>query len=93
MFVKLHLAGEEVEGGGNRVASASIVAKHLAYKLKIGTRARKVKVTQETGSFLGGNFVVNTLFKLVDCFFVLSKFAMEAEVLDNGNRDLIFSVF
>ena len=36
-----------------------------------------------------GNFVVNTSFKVMDSSSVLGKFAMEGEVLDIGNRDVI----
>ena len=73
-------------------ASASVVRKRLARKLGIWKRARKVKVRQGDGSFLGGNFVVNTTFKVMDSSLVLGKFAMDAEVLDIGNRDVILGL-
>ena len=41
---------------------------------------------------MGGNFVVNTTFKVMDSPSVLSKFAMDAEVLDIGNRDVILGL-
>ena len=39
-----------------------------------------------------GNFVVNTLLKGMDFFFVLCKFAMNRVVLDIGNRDVILGL-
>ena len=74
-------------------ASASVVEKRLAGKLGIWKRARKVKVVQVDGSFLGGNFVVNTTFKVMDLSSVLGKFGMDAEVLDIGNRDVILGLY
>ena len=73
-------------------ASASVVGKRLAHKLGIWKRARKVKVRKGEGSSLGGNFVVNTRFKVIDLSSVLGKFAMDAEVLDIGNRDVILGL-
>ena len=73
-------------------ASPSVVEKRLAYKLGIWKRARKVKVRQGDGSYLGGNFVVNTTFKVMDLFSVLGKFVMDADVLDIGNRDVILGL-
>ena len=91
-MVKLHLAGEEVEGVGDTVASASVVGKRLARKLRIWKRARKVKVRQEDGGSLEGNFVMNTKFKVMELSSILSKFTMDAEVLDIGNRDMILGL-
>ena len=54
---------------------------------------RKVKVRQGDGSSLGGNFVINTTYKVMDSFSVLGKFAMDAKVLDIGNRDVILGLF
>ena len=62
-------------------ASASVVGKRLARKLGIWKRAKKVKVRQGDGRYLGGNFVVNTTFKVMDSSLVLGKFGMDAEVL------------
>ena len=73
-------------------ASASVVGKRLARKLGIQKRARKVKVRQGDGSSLGGNFVVNTTFKVMDLSSVLGKFAIDAEVLDIGHRDVILGL-
>ena len=73
-------------------ASASVVGKGLARKLGIWTRARKVKVRQGDRSSLGGNFVVNTTFKVMDSSSTLGKFTMDAEVLDIGNRDVILGL-
>ena len=70
-------------------ASVSVVGKRLARKLGIWERARKVKVRQGNGSLLGENFVVNTMFKVMDLCLVLGKFAMDAEVLYIGNSDVI----
>ena len=92
MTVNLHLAREEVEAVVDTGASATVVGKRLACKLGIWKRARKVKVRQGNGSHLGGNFVVNTMFKVMDSFSVLGKFAMDAEVLDIGNRDVILGL-
>ena len=89
----MHLAGEEVEALVDTGASASVVEKRLAGKLGIWKRARKVKVVQVDGSFLGGNFVVNTTFKVMDLSSVLGKFGMDAEVLDIGNRDVILGLY
>ena len=70
-------------------ASASVVGKCLTLDLGIGKRARKVKVRQRDGSSLGGNFVLNTMFKIKDSSLVLGKFAIDKEVLDIGNRYVI----
>ena len=51
-----------------------------------------VQVRQGDGSFLGGNFVVNATFKVMDLSSVLGKFTMDAEVLDIGNRDVILGL-
>ena len=93
MTVKLHLAEEQVEAVVDKGASASVVEKRLARKLRIWKRARKIKVRQGDGSSLGGNFVVNTTFKVMDSSSVLGKFAMDAEVLDIGNSDVILGLF
>ena len=80
LTVKLHLAGEEIEAVVDTGASPSVVGKRLARKLGIWKKGRKVKVRQEDGSQLGGNFVVNATFKVMDSCLVLGKFAMDAEV-------------
>ena len=92
LTAKLYLAGEEVEAVVDTGASASVVEKHLACKLEIWKRAKKVKVKQGDGSFLGANFVVNTTFKVIDFFLVLGKFATDTEVLDIGNRDMLLGL-
>ena len=92
MTVKLHLAGEEIEAVVDTGASASVVGRRLARKLGIWKRARKVKVRQGDGSSLGGNFIVNTTFKVMDLSLVLCKFVMDAEVFDIGNRDVILGL-
>ena len=89
MTVKLHLAGEVVEAIVDPEASASVVGNRLVCKLGIWKRTRKVKLRQGDGSHLGGNLVVNTIFKVTDSSSVLGRFAMDAEVLDIGNRDVI----
>ena len=91
-MIKMHLAGEDVEAVVDTGASASVVGRGLARKLGIWNRASKITVRQGDGSFLGGNFVVNTLFKVMDSSSVLGKFAMDAEVLDIGNRDVILGL-
>ena len=92
LTVELHLAGDEVEAVEDTGASASVVGKHLVRKLGIWKRARIVKVRQVDGSHLEGNFVVNTTFKVMDSSSILGKFAMDAEVLDIGNRDVILGL-
>ena len=88
----MYLAGEEAEAVVDTGASASVVGKRLARKLEIWKRARKVKVRQGDGSFLAGKCVVNTKFKVMDLSSVLGKFAMDEEVLDIGNRDVILGL-
>ena len=85
----MHLAGEDIEAVVDTGASTSVVGKHLARKLGIWKIARKVKVRYRDGSSLVANFVGNTTFKVMDSSSVLGKFAMDAEVLDIGNRDII----
>ena len=92
LTVKLHIAGEEVEAIVDTGASPSLVGKRLGRKLGIWKRARKVKVRQGDRSSLGGNFVVNTMFKVMDLSLVLGKFAMDAEVLDIGIKDVILEL-
>ena len=88
----MHLAGEEVEAVVDTGARASVVGRCLAHKLGIWKIARKVEVRQRDGSFLVGNYVANTSFTVMDSSLVLSKFAMDAEVLDIGNRDVILGL-
>ena len=73
-------------------ASVSVVGKRLAHKLGIWKRASKVKVKQGDGSSQGGNLVVNTSWKVMDCSSVLSKFAKDAEVMYSGNWDIILGL-
>ena len=73
-------------------ASACVVGKRLACILEFWKSVRKVKVKQGDGSSLGGNFVGNTTFKVMDISSVIGKFAMDAEVLDIGNRDVILGL-
>ena len=49
-------------------------------------------VRQGDGNSLGGNFVVNTTFKVMDSSSVLGKFAIDAKVWDIGNRDIILGL-
>ena len=65
-MVKLHLAGEDIVASVDTGASNSGVGKHLARKLGIWKRARKVKVRQGDGSLLRRNLVLNTSFKVMD---------------------------
>ena len=91
-MVKVHLAGEEVEAVIHAGSSASVVGKRLACKLGIWKRAREVKVRLGDASYLGGNFVVHTTFKVMDSSSILGMLAMNAEVLDIGNRDVILGL-
>ena len=86
------MAAEEIEAVVDTGASASVVGKRLAPKLGNRKRVRKVKVREEDGSCLGGNFVLNTMFKIMDSSSVLGKFAMDAEVFDIRNRDDILGL-
>ena len=87
---------EEVEAIVDCAASATVVGKRSAKKLAVWKRARKVNVRQGDGSHLsGGNFIVNTSFKVVNLVLpataptVLYKILLHAEVLDIGNKDCI----
>ena len=92
LTINLHLAGGEVEAVMDTGVSASVIDNCLARKLAIGKRARKVKVWQGDGSHLEGNFVVNTMYKVMDPSSVLGKFAMDVEVLYVGNSDVILGL-
>ena len=99
LTVQIQLAGEEVEAIVDCTASAPVVGKRLAKKLGVWKRARKVNVRQGDGSHLsGGNFIVNTSFKVFDLVSsttsptVLGKFSLDGEVLDIGNKDCILSL-
>ena len=75
-------------------ASASVAGKRLAPKVGIWKWAKRVKVGQGDGSYLRGNLVLNMTIKVTDSYSVLGKFAMDAEILDIANGDVIlgFSV-
>ena len=88
----MHLAGEEVEAVVDTGASASVAGKRLALKLGIWKRARKIQIRQGDGSSLGGNFVVNTTVNVMDSNSILGKFAIDAEVFDIANRDVILGL-
>ena len=91
-MVIMHLAGDEVEAVGDTGASTTVVGKHLACKLGILKRARKGKVRQGHGSSLRGNFVTITTFQVMDSSSGFGKFAIDVEVLDIGNRDVILGL-
>ena len=88
----MHLAGKEIEAVVDTGASASVVGKRLARKLGIWKRAKKIKVRQGDGSSLGGNVIVNITFKVMHSSSILGKFAMDTEVLEIGNRDVILGL-
>ena len=90
--MKLHLAGEEVEAVVDTGATASLVGKCLIHKLGSWKRVRKGKVRQRDGSLLEGNYVVSTVFKVMDSFLVVDTFGMHAEVSDIGNADIILTL-
>src|SRR5258706_749272 len=92
LTVRIQIAGEEVEAVVDTGASALIVGRRLAVKLGVWKRARKVKVKQGDGSGLIGKFVINTSFEVYDSSSALVRFAMDAEVLDIGNRDIILGL-
>ena len=79
--------------------SAPVVGKRLTKKLEVWKRARKVNVKQGDGShFSGGNFIVNTSFKVFDLVSsttsptVLGKVSLHAEALDIGNQACILGL-
>ena len=48
---------------------------------------------QEDGSILsGGNYVVNSLFRVYSKGSLLAKFSLDAEVLDIGKKDVILGL-
>ena len=74
-------------------ASAPVVGKRLAIKMGIWKRARKVNVKQGDGSTLsGGNYVVNSSFRVYSKGSLLGKFSLDAEVLDIGKKDVILGL-
>jgi len=74
-------------------ASAPVVGKRLAIKMGIWKRARKVNVKRGDGSVLsGGNYVVNSLFRVYSNGSLLGKFSLNAEVLDIGKKDVILGL-
>ena len=98
-MLRIQLAVEEVEAIVDFAASILLVGKGLAKKLGVWKRARKVNVREGDGSHLsGGNFIVNTSFKVFDFVSspasptVLAKFSIAAEVLDIGNKDCILGL-
>ena len=92
MTVKFDLAGQKVEAIVDTGASASLGEKHLACKLGIWKRVRKVKVRQGDASFLVGDFVLNTSFMIMYCCLVLCKCTTDTDLLDIGNRDVILTL-
>ena len=93
LTVNLHLAREEVEVVVDTGARASVVGKHLERKLGRWKRPKKFKVRQGDGSYQEGNFVANTTFKVMDSSSILGEFAMDAEILDIGNRNVILGFY
>ena len=74
-------------------ASAPVVGKRLAIKIGIWKRARKVNVKQGDGSTLsGGNYVVNSSFRVYSKNCLLGKFSLDTEVLDIGKKDVILGL-
>ena len=88
-MVKLHVVREEVEAGVDTGAGASELGKRLAHKLSMWKTARKLTVRQGDGHSLGGNFDLNTTFKVMDSPSVLDKYVTDTAVLDIGNKDVI----
>jgi len=87
------IAGEEVEANVDCAASAPVVGERLAKKMGVWRRARKVSVKQGNGTNLsGGNFVVNTMIQIFQDKAFVSKFSLDAEVLDIENKDLILGL-
>ena len=74
-------------------ASPFVAGEHVARKLQIWKRARKVTVRQEDGNCVRGIFVMHTSFKVIDSSALTGKFAIDTEVLDIGNRDVILGLF
>jgi len=73
--------------------SAPVVGKRLAIKMGIWKRARKSNVKQGDGSTLsGGNYMVNSSFRIYSEGSLLGKFSLDAEVLDIGKQDMILGL-
>jgi len=73
--------------------SALVVGKRLAIKMGIWKRARKVNVKQGDRTTLsGGNYVVNSSFRVYFEGSLLGKFSLDAEVLDIGKKDVILDL-
>ena len=94
LTVRIQLAVEEVEAIVDSAASVPVVGKRLAKKLGVWNMVRKVNVRDGDESHLsGGNFIVNASFQVFDLVFsptsptVLSKFTLDAEVLNIANKD------
>ena len=70
-------------------ASPPVVGKMLACRMGIWKRARKISVNQGDGSSLiGGNFIVNSSFKVFDfSHALLGKFSLDTEVLHIGKKN------
>ena len=89
----MKIAKEEVNVAADPVVSSSVVGDCLARTLVIWKSTRRVQVRQENGYVLEDNLVINTFFKVVNAFSVLGKFAINAEVLNIGNRDVILGLY
>ena len=91
-MVQIQIAGEKVEAVVDIGASALVIGRCLAVKLGVWKRARKVKMKQGDRSSLVGKYIVNTSFEVYDSTSGLVKFAMDAEVLDIRNREIILGL-
>jgi len=93
LTVRITIAGEEVDAVVDTGASAPAIGERITKKLGCWKKARKVKVPQGGGSTLaGGKYVVNTTFKVFSEGSLLSRFILDAEVLDIGKRDVILGL-
>lgn len=92
LTVQLQHGSEEVVAVVDTGVRALVAGKCLAAKLRIWKKARKVRVGQENGIFLKGNFIVNASFKANISSSILSKFIIDGEGLYIGNRNVILEL-
>ena len=80
---------EDIEAVVDTGVCASIARKHLPCKLGMWKRTRNVQFWQLDASSWKKGFAVHTSCKVIDAHLILSKCAIDAEVLNIGNREII----